>query len=312
MCTTCGCDAGTAVTIQRVDGNMEHHHDHHHDHPHTHSHVHEHTHAHDHEHVHEHHHDHDHAHPHTHTHDHDHGHHHHEHPHVHDHVHEHAAKGHSIQLEVDVLAFNNKLAERNRGFFEAKQICAINLVSSPGSGKTTLLEKTLVDLQQQVACAVIEGDQQTLQDAKRIAATGAPVVQINTGQGCHLDADMIHNALKELKPKDNSLLFIENVGNLVCPAMFDLGEQVRVVIASVTEGDDKPLKYPDMFHSSQLCIINKTDLLPYVPFSIEAFKANASKVNHHLQFIEISALKNEGLEQWHHWLQHQLSHVATG
>jgi len=288
MCTTCGCDAGTSVTIQKVNADTNNGHQHHHDHSHEHEHP-------------------DHEHPHTHTHDHD-------HTHVHDHNHEHhhAHKGHSIQLEVDVLSFNNKLAERNRGFFEAKQICAINLVSSPGSGKTTLLEKTLTDLQHHVHCSVNEGDQQTLQDAKRIAATGAPVVQINTGQGCHLDADMIHNALKELKPKDNSILFIENVGNLVCPAMFDLGEQVRVVIASVTEGDDKPLKYPDMFHSSQLCIINKTDLLPYVPFSVEQFKANASKVNHHLQFIEMSALKNEGLEQWHHWLQHQLSHVATG
>jgi hydrogenase nickel incorporation protein HypB len=303
MCTTCGCDTGTAVTIQRVDGNTSnsHHHDHHPDHAHPHDHSHEHG---D---VHHHHHDHDHTHPHTHEHG-------HTHEHIHDHVHEHqhAPKGHSIQLEVDVLSVNNKLAERNRGYFEAKQICAINLVSSPGSGKTTLLEKTLVDLQQHTPCSVIEGDQQTQQDATRIAATGAPVVQINTGQGCHLDADMIHKALKELKPKDNSILFIENVGNLVCPAMFDLGEQVRVVIASVTEGDDKPLKYPDMFHSSQLCIISKIDLLPYVPFSVEQFKANAKKVNHHLQFIELAALSDEGLEHWHHWLQQQLVHAATG
>jgi hydrogenase nickel incorporation protein HypB len=302
MCTTCGCDAGTAVTIQRVDGNTSNSHHHHPDHEHPHDHSHEHGDEH-----HHHHHNHDHTHPHTHEHGHT-----HEHTHDHVHEHQHAPKGHSIQLEVDVLSVNNKLAERNRGFFEAKQICAINLVSSPGSGKTTLLEKTLSALQQHIACAVIEGDQQTMQDANRIVATGAPVVQINTGQGCHLDADMVHNALKALKPKDNSILFIENVGNLVCPAMFDLGEQVRVVIASVTEGDDKPLKYPDMFHSSQLCIINKTDLLPYVPFSIEQFKSNASKVNHHLQFIELSALKNEGLEQWYHWLQHQLSHVAAG
>jgi hydrogenase nickel incorporation protein HypB len=180
------------------------------------------------------------------------------------------------------------------------------LVSSPGSGKTAILERTLASIRQKIPCAVIEGDQQTQQDALRIAETGAPVVQINTGKGCHLDADMVHKALKQLKPQEYSLLFIENVGNLVCPAMFDLGEQARVVVASVTEGDDKPLKYPDMFHSAHLCIINKTDLLPYVPFSVNRFKENARSVNHHLSFIELSALKNDGMQAWYHWLQHKV------
>lgn len=288
MCTTCGCDAGASITYHAIDPAQE-------------AAPHEHTHGHHHEH---HHHDHDHPH--------EHGHHHHhhgdyEHPHHHGHTHAHGhSHTHSIQLEIDVLQHNNKLAERNRGYFEAKQILAINLVSSPGSGKTTLLEKTLARLKDRMPCTVIEGDQQTMQDANRIAATGAKVVQINTGKGCHLDADMVNNALKQLKPADNSIVFIENVGNLVCPAMFDLGEQTRVVIASVTEGDDKPIKYPDMFHSAQLCIINKTDLLPYVPFDVATFKANALKVNHHLQFIELSAYKEEGLEAWQEWLHNQL------
>jgi hydrogenase nickel incorporation protein HypB len=211
---------------------------------------------------------------------------------------------------LDILNYNNKLAERNRGYFEAKNMLAINLVSSPGSGKTTLLEKTLAALLPTQACAVIEGDQQTQNDARRIAATGAPVVQINTGKGCHLDADMINKAMKQLSVTEDAILFIENVGNLVCPAMFDLGEQARVVISSVTEGDDKPLKYPDMFHTSNLCIINKTDLLPYVPFDVEQFKNNARKVNHHLAFIELSALTNEGIGQWLHWLQHQQAHAT--
>ena len=150
---------------------------------------------------------------------------------------------------------------------------------------------------------VIEGDQQTTNDADRIHATGTKVTQINTGKGCHLDSHMIFHALQGLKPKENSVLFIENVGNLVCPAMFDLGEKERVVIMSVTEGDDKPLKYPDMFHTSTLCIINKTDLLPYVPFDINKAKENAKKVNHKLEIIEVSCTSGEGLSQWYDWLK---------
>lgn len=208
-----------------------------------------------------------------------------------------------LEVEQDVLYQNQLLAERNRGYFEAKQILAMNLVSSPGSGKTTLLERTLADRKGKLDCYVIEGDQQTTNDADRIHATGTPVVQINTGKGCHLDAHMVLHALQHMKPREKALLFIENVGNLVCPAMFDLGENYRVVIVSVTEGDDKPLKYPDMFHSSQLCILNKTDLLPYVPFSVERFRENALKVNPGLEFIELSALKGDGLENWYQWLE---------
>ena len=228
-----------------------------------------------------------------------------QHSHDHDHPHDHA---HSrpqtvINVEQDVLSQNNLLAERNRGYFDAKNILALNLVSSPGSGKTSLLEKTMTDLKGQLDFMVIEGDQQTSNDADRIQATGTRVLQINTGQGCHLDAHMVLHALHQLKPKENSVLFIENVGNLVCPAMFDLGEQERVVIISVTEGDDKPLKYPDMFHTSTLCIINKTDLLPYVPFDIEKVKANAKKVNHKLEIIELSCTSGEGLTLWYDWLK---------
>lgn len=222
------------------------------------------------------------------------------------HTHEHHQR--TISVERDVLQENNLLAERNRGYFEAKNIFALNLVSSPGSGKTSLLERTLLDLKGRLDFAVIEGDQQTTRDADRIHATGTKVVQINTGKGCHLDAGMIQNAIKGMKPVDNSVLFIENVGNLVCPAMFDLGEQERVVIISVTEGDDKPLKYPDMFLSSTVCVINKTDLLPYVPFNMEQCKANAAKVNPNLRFIELSCTSGEGLQDWYAWLQ---SKVAT-
>jgi len=208
-----------------------------------------------------------------------------------------------VDVEQDILHENNLLAERNRGYFDAKNILALNLVSSPGSGKTSLLEKTLTDMKGELEFAVIEGDQQTTNDADRIHATGTKVVQINTGKGCHLDAHMVLHAVQGMKPKADSVLFIENVGNLVCPAMFDLGEKERVVIISVTEGDDKPLKYPDMFNSSTLCIINKIDLLPYVPFDIEKVKANAKKVNHKLEIIDLSCTSGVGMQQWYDWLK---------
>jgi len=227
---------------------------------------------------------------------------HHEHDDHHHHHHHHDQKT-VIDVERDILHQNNLLAERNRGYFDAKNILCLNLVSSPGSGKTSLLEKTLTDLKGELDFVVIEGDQQTTNDADRIYATGTKVTQINTGKGCHLDSHMIFHALQGLKPKENSVLFIENVGNLVCPAMFDLGEKERVVIMSVTEGDDKPLKYPDMFHTSTLCIINKTDLLPYVPFDINKAKENAKKVNHKLEIIEVSCTSGEGLSQWYDWLK---------
>ena len=221
---------------------------------------------------------------------------------AHDHRHDHGHKT-ILHLEQDILQQNNLLAERNRGFFEGRNILALNLVSSPGSGKTSLLERTLTDLRSSIDFAVIEGDQRTSRDADRIHATGTKVTQINTGKGCHLDAHMVMHALQGMKPHADSVLFIENVGNLVCPAMFDLGEQERVVIMSVTEGDDKPIKYPDMFHSSTLCIINKTDLLPYVTFDIQKARAFIQQVKHDLPVIEVSCTTGEGLSQWYEWLK---------
>ncbi len=228
----------------------------------------------------------------------------HEHEHHHNHSHSHKTV---VEVERDILYQNNLLAERNKGFFEAKNIFALNLVSSPGSGKTTLLEKTLTDLKEEITFAVIEGDQQTTNDADRIHATGTKVTQINTGKGCHLDAHMVLHAVQGMKLQNNSVLFIENVGNLVCPAMFDLGEKERVVIISVTEGDDKPLKYPDMFYTSTICIINKTDLLPYVPFDMEKVKANALKVNPRLKIFEVSCTSGNGLQEWYSWLKEKIS-----
>ena len=223
--------------------------------------------------------------------------------HHHDHDHGHSHSKTVLNVEKDILHENNLLAQRNRGYFDAKNILALNLVSSPGSGKTSLLEKTLSDLNKEQLFYVVEGDQQTTRDADRIHATGTKVTQINTGKGCHLDAHMVMHAIQGLKPASDSILFIENVGNLVCPAMFDLGEKERVVIISVTEGEDKPIKYPDMFHTSNLCVINKIDLLPYVPFSVEKVKEYARQVNPNLEFIEVSCTTGEGLDKWYHWLK---------
>jgi hydrogenase nickel incorporation protein HypB len=194
------------------------------------------------------------------------------------------------------------MAERNRGFFEGMKIIALNLVSSPGSGKTSLLEKTITKIKGKFETAVIEGDQQTLNDANRIEKTGVPVIQINTGNGCHLDALMVNKAMKQLEIKQGSVLFIENVGNLVCPSLFDLGETKRVVIISVTEGDDKPAKYPTMFETADLCVINKTDLAPYVDFDEEKLKATARNINPNLEFISLSAKTEEGIDLWIQWL----------
>lgn len=224
----------------------------------------------------------------------------HEHSHHHGNSHDHS---HEIQLEVDVLSKNNLIAERNRGFFEALNITALNLVSSPGSGKTSLLESTIKEIGNEIDFYVVEGDQQTTNDADRIASAGAPVIQINTGNGCHLDAEMVNTAFKQLQPKQNSVLMIENVGNLVCPSMFDLGESYRVVIISTTEGEDKPIKYPAMFETSQLCIINKIDLLPYLDFDMDKLKEYAHRVNHQLEFIELSVKSGEGMDKWYEWLR---------
>jgi len=236
-----------------------------------------------------------------------HDHHHHD-DHNHD-GHHHHAQTSQVDLEKNILHENDLLAQRNRGFLEAKNVFAINMVSSPGSGKTTLLEESIKRLKSEMELAIIEGDQQTMNDADRIAATGVPVVQVNTGKGCHLDAHMVLHAIKKLELKQNSVLFIENVGNLVCPAMFDLGENKRVVIISVTEGEDKPLKYPYMFDSSQVCIINKTDLLPYVQFDVEKVKEYALRINHHLEFFELSATTGEGMNSWLQWLKTQAGKI---
>lgn len=229
--------------------------------------------------------------------------HHHSHDHGHSLGNEQNTGKRIVSVEQDILQENNLLAQRNRGFFEGRNILSLNLVSSPGSGKTTLLERTLTDLKGQLEFAVIEGDQQTANDADRIHATGTKVTQINTGKGCHLDAHMVLHAVQGMKLQADSVLFIENVGNLVCPAMFDLGESERVVVISVTEGDDKPLKYPDMFHSSTLCIINKIDLLPYVNFKVEKAKEYARKINPNLEIIELSCTSGAGLETWYDWLK---------
>jgi len=234
------------------------------------------------------------------------GHHHHDPDHEHEHHHNHEHHSHDenriITIEQDILQRNNLLAERNRGYFEAKNIFCLNLMSSPGSGKTTLLEETIRQLKSRKQVYVIEGDQQTSNDADRIAALGVPVFQVNTGTGCHLEASMINHALKHLNPETGSLLFIENVGNLVCPALFDLGEAEKVVIVSTTEGDDKPLKYPHIFIEAGVCIINKTDLAPYLNTSIDTLRENCLKVNPHLRIFEMSALKNTGMEEWREWL----------
>ncbi len=224
------------------------------------------------------------------------------------HDHHHAAETRRILVELDVLGKNNSLGAANREFFAKQQILALNLVSSPGSGKTSILERTVRDLKDELSISVIEGDQQTMRDAERIQATGASVVQVNTGTGCHLDAGMINRALPQLNPLPHSLLFIENVGNLVCPALFDLGEAAKVAIISVTEGEDKPQKYPHMFRAASVCLINKIDLLPYLDFDLPLCKDLALQVNPELVFFEVSAKSGAGLEGWYQWLRHKFAH----
>jgi len=213
----------------------------------------------------------------------------------------------TIHLEAQILGKNQLTAERNRGWLSAKNILALNLVSSPGAGKTTLLERTLTDLKAELKISVVEGDQATSNDAERIRATGVPAVQINTGTGCHLDAEMLERALEALQPAPASLLMIENVGNLVCPALFDLGERAKVVIFSVTEGEDKPLKYPHMFRAADVLLLSKTDLLPHLRFDTERAVANALAVNPHLKVFRVSAFSGAGLPQWYGWLKSELA-----
>lgn len=240
----------------------------------------------------------DHEHAHDHGHDHD-------HPH-HDHTHlepaEHEALHRRIKVEHELLAKNSQLAERNRGWLAGRGVTAFNLVSSPGSGKTTLLERTIRDLAGRRQIVVIEGDQATARDAERIRATGARAIQINTGTGCHLDAAMVAKALPELDPPKGGIVMIENVGNLVCPALFDLGERAKVLLASVTEGDDKPLKYPHMFRAASLVLLSKTDLLPYVPFDRARFVAAVAEVNPRARVLGVSSTSGDGLAAWYGWL----------
>ena len=237
----------------------------------------------------------------------------HQHDHGHEHEHEHEdGQSRIIQVEQDILSKNNAYAGANRARFNAAGILALNLVSSPGSGKTTLLVKTIEQLKGELPVAVIEGDQQTSNDADRIRATGAPAIQINTGKGCHLDAHMVGHAADHLQPAPGSVVFIENVGNLVCPALFDLGEAHRVVVLSVTEGEDKPLKYPDMVASSQILLISKIDLLPHIDFDVEALVSNARKINPGIKVLKVSARTGEGMEAWANFIRSARSLALTG
>lgn len=273
MCKVCGCGEGETV----IEGANGHHHHH--------------------------------GQGHDHGHDHDHGHHHHgegEDMHFgHGPAGAHVpgmSQARMVEIEQNILAKNDAYADENRAGFAEKGILALNLVSSPGAGKTTLLVETLKQLNDQLPLAVIEGDQQTVNDATRIRETGAPAIQVNTGKGCHLDAHMIGHAAEHLALEEDSVLFIENVGNLVCPSGFDLGEAAKVVLLSVTEGEDKPLKYPDMFAVSSLMLITKTDLSPYVDFDIAMAVENARKINPDIEVIEVSAKSQDGMQTWLDWV----------
>ena len=327
MCGVCGCsgDGQTRVLVPGETASSQdeaaHDHGHSHDHDHGHSHDHDHGHSHDHDHGHSHDHDHahshDHSHDHSHTHDHDHAHSHdHDHGHSHAHPHTHApAPAHSHApapapargpatleiLETRLLEKNDRLAGQNRAWFAGREIFALNLMSSPGAGKTTLLVRTLRELG--LPASVVEGDQESTLDADRIRATGAPVVQINTGTGCHLEAQMVKDGLDRLKPSFGSVLFIENVGNLVCPSLFDLGEHARVVLFSVTEGADKPIKYPHMFRRADLVLLTKIDLAPHVDFDLAEALAALRAVAPSAPVLQLSTRSGEGLAPWYDWLK---------
>jgi hydrogenase nickel incorporation protein HypB len=247
----------------------------------------------------------DHTHDHGHDHDHNHAHDHaHEHDHAHGHTHEHT-QTRLIHIERDLLEANDRVAAQNRTRFRAKGILALNLMSSPGSGKTSLLVATLQALQGRCPVAVIEGDQATDNDTQRIRATGVPALQVNTGKGCHLDARMIARAAEQLPLPVDGVLFIENVGNLVCPASFDLGEAHKVVLASTTEGEDKPLKYPNMFAASDLMLVSKIDLLPYIRFDVAQLIANAQRVNPRIEVLQVSAESGAGVLEWLAWIERE-------
>jgi len=282
MCATCGCSTGE-VRIGADPGHEHHHHDHLHDHHHVHG------------------------------------------EHGHDHRHdaqgrvlpletgpERATTARVIQVERDLLEHNDRIAAQNRATFAAHGVLALNLVSSPGAGKTTLLVRTLEALKGRCELAVIEGDQETENDAARVRATGVPAVQVNTGKGCHLDARMVARSFAALPLPAAGVLFIENVGNLVCPASFDLGEAHKVVVASVTEGEDKPLKYPNMFAASDLMLVSKADLLPYLRFDVDLLVANARRVNPKIEVLRVSAQTGEGYPAWLAWLDRERERTAQG
>ncbi|MBL8485006.1 MAG: hydrogenase nickel incorporation protein HypB [Rhodocyclaceae bacterium] len=320
MCTVCGCGQGAPTLEGELPAQG-------HDpaHEHTHADGTTHSHAHGHQHTHDHTHDHTHAHGHPYT------------P-AGGAVHKHAqpvdpdaaahryrphapgadlnfgagaARAHApgmsqtrlVSIEQDILSKNDAYAAANRKWFDERGIFALNLVSSPGSGKTTLLVKTIERLRGECPIQVVEGDQQTSNDAERIRATGVPALQINTGKGCHLDGDMVAQAILRLAPPERSLFLIENVGNLVCPAAFALGEHHKVAILSVTEGEDKPLKYPDMFAAADVMLLNKCDLLPYLEFDADLAEANARRVNPRLAIFRVSATRGAGMDAWLDWVR---------
>jgi len=290
MCTTCGCGDEAGTRISNLAGELQtpgpgylHSHSDEHGRTYTHEHSHQHAHA-------------D-------SHDHHHG---------HADGHHHADPGtETILLEQNLLAKNDLLAATNRGWLAGRGVRAFNVMSSPGAGKTTLLVRTLAELGGRLKAGVIEGDQETSLDADRIRATGRPVIQINTGAGCHLDAGMLRHGLDALSPEAGSTVFIENVGNLVCPALFDLGETAKVVIVSVTEGDDKPQKYPHMFMAADLVIVNKSDLLPYVDFDVDKCLRRIRQINPRAEFLTLSATTGEGLADWFGWLDGTTSPAAA-
>lgn len=303
MCTVCGCSKGNVKIEGRAPGGVKFPYRPHHAHSHEHGH----------------------------SHDHDHDQHHHAHPIPATAAHsgkEHqptlslqaggaalhygqgAAHAHApglsqtrmVKIEQDILSKNDGYAAQNRQWLRDRGIFALNLVSSPGSGKTTLLAETIRQLGSDTLVYVVEGDQQTSNDAERIRAAGAPAIQINTGKGCHLDAHMVGQALEQLNPADDSLLLIENVGNLVCPAAFDLGEAHKVAILSVTEGEDKPLKYPDMFAAADIMLLTKIDLLRHLDFDVDVCIANARRINPRIKVLQLSSKNGDGMDLWIDWL----------
>jgi hydrogenase nickel incorporation protein HypB len=269
MCAICGCGIDKAAGLADRDADPHAGHAHAHAHADSHAHGHAHSHAHD---------------------------------HSHDHAHTHSSL---VAIEARIVAKNDALAQRNRGWFAGREILALNLMSAPGAGKTSLIERTIGDLRDELPLCVIEGDQASANDAERIKKAGAPVVQLNTGTGCHLDAEMVGRGLARLRPSPGAVVIIENVGNLVCPALFDLGEHAKIVIFSITEGEDKPVKYPHMFQAADLVVLSKIDLLPHLDFDRMSALANLRAVNPAAAVLPISARTGEGMGEWYDWLRRQ-------